>query len=147
MTSNLYGITATPETLKSVADTKSETVKGFKFPFGGESYVAAKSSRGDLVKSQIKQLIFTRPGERVMLPEFGMNLDRYLFNPLDDETLGAMYDLIVYNMNRFLPFITLIKLEISKTQEIKYAGLPGVRVAMVVSAPELTKNLLLEFDL
>ena len=42
-----------------------------------------KSSKEELIKGQIRQLLFTVPGERVMLPSFGLHIRQYLFSPID----------------------------------------------------------------
>ncbi len=44
----------------------------------------------ELVKLDILNQIFTRKGERVMMPNFGSIIPDIVFEPLDDETLAIM---------------------------------------------------------
>ncbi|AML51921.1 GPW/gp25 family protein [Falsihalocynthiibacter arcticus] len=66
------------------------------FPFRMSRQGAAQSERQAHIREQITQLLFTEPGERVFLPEFGIGLARVLFMPMTDAlwqqievTLGA----------------------------------------------------------
>ena len=147
MSTTLYGITPTPQTLKGVSDVQKETVKGFKFPFAGEAYVAKKAIRGELIKSQIKQLLNTKKGERVMLPDFGIGLDQYLFEPLTIEMKDALRRTVVRSIRRYIPYVTVTKLEVSETQDIRYSGLPGIRLALLVSINETSETLDVELNL
>ena len=42
------------------------------------------------LRDKILAVLFTAPGERVNRPNFGVGLNRALFEPLDDLTLGAI---------------------------------------------------------
>ena len=42
------------------------------------------------LRDKILAVLFTSPGERVNRPRFGVGLNRSLFEPLDELTLGAM---------------------------------------------------------
>jgi hypothetical protein len=57
---------------------------------------AAQSGRQAHIREQISQLLYTQPGERVFLPQFGIGLAQLLFLPMTDAlwrrievTLGA----------------------------------------------------------
>jgi phage baseplate assembly protein W len=62
----------------------------------------------DLVKQNVKNLLLTIPGERVMDAEFGVGLKQYLFE-LDNESLrGRIRGRIGQQVQRYLPYIRLI---------------------------------------
>ena len=46
----------------------------------------------DLVKLDLLNHIFTRKGERVMMPDFGTIIPDLVFDPLDSETLTTIED-------------------------------------------------------
>lgn len=46
----------------------------------------------DLVKMDLLNHIFTRRGERPMMPTFGTSIPDLTFEPLDDDTLGILED-------------------------------------------------------
>jgi uncharacterized protein len=75
----------------------------FDYPFriGGEGGVALTSAE-DHLRDLIEQVLFTNPGERVNLPEFGCGLQKLVFAG-NDEILNATVRFIVaQNLNRWL---------------------------------------------
>lgn len=58
---------------------------GMALPFGGTvlSTFGAKRDE-DVIKTSIEMILFTRGNERVMLPEFGSDMQSMLFEPNDD---------------------------------------------------------------
>jgi phage baseplate assembly protein W len=50
----------------------------------------------------IEQVLFTMPGERVNLPDFGTGLRNYLFAAQSDETLTAVQFLVEGALNQWL---------------------------------------------
>ncbi len=65
-------------------------------------------SVGELnVRESIAIILQTRPGERVLLPEFGCGLDRFLFEPNDIATLRLIQEEIKRALTRWEPRIKL----------------------------------------
>jgi phage baseplate assembly protein W len=64
-----------------------------------------------LVKLDLLNHIFTRKGERVMLPDFGTQIPDLTFEPLDEETLDILQDELeaVFDYD---PRVTLLKFEV-----------------------------------
>lgn len=87
---------------------------GFKFPMGDtdSGQFLKKSSDLDLVKGQLKQLLLTTRGERVMLPGFGTNLRRYLMEPLDQATFSQIKREILESFSRYAPNVGISKIQI-----------------------------------
>jgi len=52
-----------------------------KFPFSVGEDGPKTSSRGEHVREQIEQVLFTSPKERVFRPEFGVGVRRLVFEP------------------------------------------------------------------
>jgi phage baseplate assembly protein W len=59
------------------------------------------------VQQQMKNLLLTSPGERVMLPDFGVGLKRYLFENLDRSVLGSIETRIRKQVAKYLPYVNL----------------------------------------
>ncbi len=61
----------------------------------------------ELVQQNLTNLLLTVPGERIMDPEFGVGLKKYLFeqdtNMLRDELSGKINE----QVSRYLPFISI----------------------------------------
>jgi|1_EtaG_2_1085319.scaffolds.fasta_scaffold02020_3 phage baseplate assembly protein W len=61
---------------------------------GGSVTFFGKASGIKLIKNNLTQLIKTEKGERIMLPNYGLGLQKYLFEPLDE----TMYELLKYDI-------------------------------------------------
>ena len=59
------------------------------------------------VQQQMKNLLLTSPGERVMIPDFGVGLKRYLFENLDRAVLGSIEARIRQQVEKYLPYVNL----------------------------------------
>ena len=69
------------------------------------------------VRSNFKNLILTKKGERVGQPDLGCDLWKILFEPLTDETLENARLAVADAVDRWLPFIELIDFQITKTDD------------------------------
>ena len=83
-TVNVYG-KIPPRYIKQSPTSKRQEVYGLAFPLGSapNGGFLSKKSGVDLIKGAVKQLLLTERGERIMLPNFGCNLRKFLFQPLD----------------------------------------------------------------
>ena len=58
---------------------------------GGKSTIEATARQLlDSCGASLRQLLFTSPGERVMIPEFGVNADEHVFATVQDQMLGFL---------------------------------------------------------
>lgn len=65
-------------------------------------------SSGELnVRESICLILRTRPGERIMRPDFGCGLDRYLFEPNHIGTLRLIQEEVKQSILRWEPRVTL----------------------------------------
>lgn len=53
----------------------------------------------EIVKSDILNHIFTRKGERVMMPRFGTIIPEMVFEPLNEDTIDVVYDELKFVFN------------------------------------------------
>lgn len=67
------------------------------------------------VKSNFKNLILTRKGERLMQPEFGCDLHTLLFENITDDTLEAAKLAVTSAAERWMPFLEIVSLEVINT--------------------------------
>jgi phage baseplate assembly protein W len=65
------------------------------------------------VKSNFINLILTRKGERVHQPEFGCGIHDYLFEQLTPENIEGARLSVVDAVERWMPFLELIKFELN----------------------------------
>jgi len=66
----------------------------------------------ELVKMDLLNHIFTKKGERVMMPNFGTSIPEMAFEPLDPETVSTVKEEVLRVIN-YDPRVELINIEVS----------------------------------
>ena len=84
---------------------KLPLIRSERFGFVGNN--TAKS----MAQQNLKMLLLTNPGERMMIPRFGVGLKRYLFEPLTEETFGAIMSRINIQTKQFMPYIEVVNID------------------------------------
>ena len=72
---------------------------------GKEGYFASTSTTIEAVKNNIRNLLNTHQGERLMQPNLGINLRKYLFQQVTDEFIVQIQDDILDVLEMWLPFV------------------------------------------
>jgi phage baseplate assembly protein W len=72
----------------------------------------SKSYGVDLIRNNLRQLFLCEKGERVMLPGYGMSLNRYLFEPMDETTFFLMRNDILQTLKKYFSIVKVITLAI-----------------------------------
>lgn len=70
-------------------------------------------------KSNLKNLLLTRKGERIMQPNFGSGLHELLFEQADDQLEQRLEEEITNTVNFWLPYISIKEIEVTMTDEMK----------------------------
>ena len=68
-----------------------------------------KTIRGTVAQN-LKMILLTSPGERTAMPEFGVGMRRFLFEPLTRNTLSSIESKIREQVKRYLPAIKIEKI-------------------------------------
>lgn len=71
----------------------------------------------DALVSNLMLLLMTERGERYYLPEYGVNLRRYIFEPNDGLTQSDIEEEIKNNVKRFIPQLTISQVQIFTNQD------------------------------
>jgi len=98
---------------------KSFLGTGWSFPpqFSDEGAGVRMLSDSDDIRSSLEILLSTRPGERVMLPDYGCNLEELLFEPLTTTMKTYMKDLIQTAILYHEPRITVNRIDLEDAGE------------------------------
>jgi phage baseplate assembly protein W len=73
------------------------------YPFGvGGNGIPTTTTADDHLRDLILQVLFTAPGERVNLPEFGVGVHRLVFEPNSDALRSSVEFLIGTNLQLWL---------------------------------------------
>lgn len=104
-----------------IVDDNENVFIGLKLPIvkssGTEGYFASTETTIDAVKTNIKNLLYTNQGERLMQPNLGLNLRAYLFEPFTDELQLKIQTEISDMISVWLPFVEIKKLDIKMDEE------------------------------
>jgi phage baseplate assembly protein W len=65
----------------------------------------------DAIRQALMLLLSTRPGERIMRPDFGCDLARLVFSPNDDTTAGLAMHEVRRAVERFEPRVTILGID------------------------------------
>ena len=60
-----------------------------------------------LIRQNLKMILLTAPGERIMYPEFGVGMREYLFKNFHDGTFAEIDENIRSQVAQYLPVITI----------------------------------------
>ena len=84
--------------------------RGIAYPVkAGEKGLFNVKTDVDLIEGNIIQILGTRKGERVMLPEFGSKIMDFIFEPLDYITCALIRFELITSIKRWEPRIILDK--------------------------------------
>ena len=97
---------------KFVIDREKTVSVGIDLPFrlsdvSGSGYFAQTSTTIDAVKVNVKNLLTTEIGERYLQPELGLNLRKFLFDPITPEMRLSIEEDIMATFARWLPFVQI----------------------------------------
>jgi len=86
-----------------------------------DGFYALTKSLKENIKQNFKNLVLTSPGERIMLPAFGVGIRDFLFS-LNADTYDDLHTEINLRMDaqvkKYLPFITVDSIDIIEDKEI-----------------------------
>ncbi len=110
--------------------------RGLRFPVRPDPLTGAlpQVTGMELIRQSIEQILDTEPGERIMLPEFGCGLRRYLMEPNTLTTRTAIAEDIEGALSRWEPRIQLTEVSVTPGEdpalvwiEISYERLSDLR--------------------
>jgi phage baseplate assembly protein W len=85
------------------------------------SNVAFKQNYTEIeqLKSNIKNLLLTKRGERLMNPLFGSGVETVLFEPITDEFEDKIQDIITNSVERYIPNVSIDEINVDMSNENK----------------------------
>jgi len=99
-----------------VIDNDNNIFVGIDLPFrrslNKEGWFASTTTTIEAVKNNIKNLLNTHQGERLMQPTLGTNLRKYLFEQMTEETYILIQDDIINTFKFWLPFVEIKDIEL-----------------------------------
>ena len=84
---------------------------------GEDGFYVLTKTIAQNVKQNFKNLLLTAPGERVMIPDFGVGLRRFLFENLTFQTKNEIMERIDNQASRYMPFLSVDEVEFFDSEE------------------------------
>ena len=136
-TTNLYGSVQKLNNARVIKAQKQE-VYGLKYPLGSakDGTILKKSSGINMIRDAVEQLLLTERGERLMLPDFGCNLRKYVFQPLDETTFQSIRREIEVSFRKYIVGASITKLSVFPTGDFGPAGGNSLRVILNIKLDE-----------
>ena len=108
---------------KIVKDTKEfdSYAYGITLPIkkGNTGYFEQAFSSFEQAKSNLRNLLLTKQGERIMQPNFGTGLHSLLFEQMTSQLERDLEETIVKSVGYWLPYINVKDIEVTMTDEMK----------------------------
>jgi phage baseplate assembly protein W len=70
-----------------------------------------------MIKQNLKMLLLTSPGERIMEPRFGVGLRAYLFEQNTSLTHSSIETKINEQLNLYMPYVEIVELSFNDASE------------------------------
>jgi phage baseplate assembly protein W len=86
---------------------------GFPLEITSDNAGYRLSELEETVRFNIKNIILTSPGERIMIPDFGVGIKTLLFEMSSFEILELVRNKIVEQINIYASYITILELTIA----------------------------------
>jgi len=92
----------------------TDSLKGYYFDL--------TTTDNDAIRSDLMLLILTNKGERLYMPDYGTDLKRYLFNPMDSVTQSDIKQNISESVAKYMPNLTIdnVNITVDDTQVNRY---------------------------
>lgn len=130
---NVYGVNP-PRLFLNESYQANENKKYGMTPIPGsdpdEPYFGRVTGRERLLNG-LDTLFNTGGGERLMMPDFGLDLKWNLFEPLDSVIIGEIRGDILNQIETYFgDEINIISLDVSISENSKYQGMPAVLIQL-----------------
>ena len=103
-----------------VNDRDEDVFIGIDLPFHRENdkngYFATTSTTLEAVKVNVINLLQTELGERLMQPNLGVRVKRFLFEPFTEDVRDAIQNSIIDTFSIWLPFVEIVTLNVSMSE-------------------------------
>mgnify|MGYP003137130723 FL=1 len=90
------------------------------------------------IRQNLKNLILTSPGERVMLPDFGVGLKKFLFNNINSNLFEAITERIQSQVDAYMPFLDIEEISFATNDENRNLRFNEVQVDITYNVPGIS---------
>lgn len=108
---------------------------------GETGYFRQAFTSYEQAKTNLRNLLLTRKGERIMQPEFGSGLYDLLFENLTSNLEDKLQETIENSVNYWLPYINIDEVDISMTDIMKDQNMAEIKINFTVGNDITTQEI------
>jgi len=118
---------------------------GWSFPptFDAASHSVVMVADEEDIAQSLRIILFTSFGERVMLPEFGSNIDNSVFQPVDSSLINTLSEGVRSSVMRFEPRISLHAVNVSNDESVE--GRLNIKLEYSIRLTNVRTNIVFPF--
>ena len=115
----------------NVFDMDEAVSLGLKLPMTFDNgYDSLTKTTLEAVKQNVLNLCSTEMGERVMQPNLGIRLKRFLFEPFSQDLVAKVQDQIIEAMDYWLPFVQLNDIQVNMSDDDSDIGRSTLEISV-----------------
>jgi phage baseplate assembly protein W len=126
-----------PQTIRvNPLDLQKNIAIGVALPFNAPGVFRSTFTTKDQIKSNLVNLLLTSTGERIMNPNFGTYLKRFLFEGITDSNLESLKDNLLNSISIYIPDITVTNIIITPNTDYNSIDLNIDYVVNISQSPD-----------
>ena len=126
-----------PQTIRvNPLDLQKNIAIGVALPFNAPGVFRSTFTTKDQIKSNLVNLLLTSTGERIMNPNFGTFLKRFLFEGITDSNLESLKDNLLNSISIYIPDITVTSIIITPNTDYNSIDLNIDYVVNISQTPD-----------
>jgi len=90
-----------------------------------------------VISQNIKMIVLTNPGEKIMLPEFGAGLYQFFFQPMSKVLFADVREEIARQVLEYMPFVKIREVKFTTNEDDPSLDLNRVNVLIKYSVPSI----------
>lgn len=133
-----------PQTIRvNPLDLQKNIAIGVSLPFNGPAVFNSTYSTKDQIKSNLINLLLTDIGERVMNPEFGCNLRRFLFEGITESNIEDLKASLINSIAFFIPDITINSIDVIANYN---SNLIDLKISYILNISQTPDQVTVQFN-
>jgi uncharacterized protein len=126
-----------PQTIRvNPLDLQKNIAIGVSLPFDGPGVFKSTFTTKDQIKSNLVNLLLTDVGERVMNPNFGCNLRRFLFEGITENNIDNLKENLNNSIAVFVPEISVTDITVVSNNDFNTIDLTVNYFLIISSTPD-----------
>jgi uncharacterized protein len=134
-----------PQTIRvNPLDLQKNIAIGVSLPFS-KPFTSTYTTK-DQIKSNLINLLLTEVGERVMNPNFGCNLRRFLFEGITETNMEEIAASLSNSISLFVPEITVTNIEVAPTSDTNTSNTISLTISYYLNISNTPDQVTVQFN-